>query len=141
MKISESRLKEIIKEEFDNSEYGSIVDDLLKKGNDYWADKRGEQDEEDIPLVLGQPEGSYPQTAQEFAQQLNTTAPAGTIGSLVEDPEHWGEYGVNTGAELANSLNNQMFSDVYKEETGMRPRGFTNIRVKKWLEQEGYKLY
>lgn len=135
MKLTESRLKQIIKEEWDN------IDDLLRQGNDYWADKRREQEEPDIDLVLANDESSYPATAQEFAQQLNAEAAEGTFGKLVEDPEHWAESNVHTGAELASLLNNEMFSDMYKEETGMRPRGFTNIRVKRWLEEEGVGLY
>ena len=41
---------------------------------------------------------------------------------LVEDPEHWAQYGVTTPEELEKHRLLQSYSDHYKETYGVRPR-------------------
>lgn len=48
--------------------------------------------------------------------------PNSWIGQLMEEPEHWAEYGVHTPEELEKHLLIQSYSDTFKETYGFRPR-------------------
>lgn len=68
-------------------------------------------------------------TASDRAKELNaeTNARAQAEGwqawsTLVEDPEHWAEYGVHTADELDHYLLAADYWDYYKEVHGIRPR-------------------
>lgn len=66
-------------------------------------------------------EGKYPETASEYAKQLNSEKDDIYI-KLVEDPEHWAEYDIHTGEELAHYLAKETHRDLFKELYGVRPR-------------------
>lgn len=73
----------------------------------------------------------YPKTAAEYAEQLNAErtaweqeGPDRWASKLVTDPQHWADYGVHTGEDLARHLAIQNHWDAYKEAYGIRPRGF-----------------
>jgi len=61
---------------------------------------------------------TFAPTAEEEAKKIN----AQTGVHLVTDPEHWAEYGIHTGEELARSLLASTYSDTYKGIHGIRPR-------------------
>ena len=94
-------------------------------------------------LLLAKPESEYPETASEFANELNNDRSDDSFGRLASDQEYWEKYGVSTGAELADSLNRDNFSDIYKEENGIRPKGehWTNERMKEVLQFVEVELY
>jgi hypothetical protein len=57
-------------------------------------------------------------TAQEEAEKINAQTGAG----YVTNQEFWEKQGISTGEELAVSILNQTYSDLYKELIGFRPR-------------------
>lgn len=70
----------------------------------------------------------YPKTAEEYAKQLNAEDPpegweGGGGFTLVTDPEHWAQYDVHTGEDLARYLAIEAHWDAYKDAYGIRPRG------------------
>lgn len=73
-------------------------------------------------------ESRFPDTAEEYAKQINRNAEAGRtspndwISKLVTDPEHWASQGIHTGEELAHTLAADQYSDMYKDIHGVRPR-------------------
>lgn len=66
-------------------------------------------------------ESKYPETASEYAKQLNSKKHDMYI-KLVEDPEHWAEFDIHTGEELAHYLAKETHRDLFKELYGVRPR-------------------
>jgi hypothetical protein len=56
------------------------------------------------------------------------------IGRLTEDPEHWAGYGVRTPEELEKHLLLADYSELYKEITGVRPRG-TGLTMETPIEE------
>jgi len=81
---------------------------------------------EEVMKILRE-SNKYPDTAEEYAAQINSKAPplgpGDWGGELTTDPEHWAKIGVHTGEELAHYLAVQEYSDTYKEFYGRRPRG------------------
>lgn len=63
---------------------------------------------------------NYAPTAAEEAARRNAEHPGSTL-SLVTDPDHWAEYGIKTGYDLAMYLAQQDYRDAYKEAHGVRP--------------------
>ena len=61
---------------------------------------------------------SFARTAQEEAEKINMQ----TGESYVTDQSFWEKQGITTGEDLAISLLNQTYSDLYKELHGFRPR-------------------
>lgn len=62
-------------------------------------------------------------TASEEAQKINDQTGTNRYGmSLVTDQEFWESQGIVTGEDLAISVLNQSYSDLYKELNGFRPR-------------------
>ena len=57
-------------------------------------------------------------TAQEEAEKINAQTGAG----YVTNQEFWEKQGIFTGEDLAISVVNQTYSDLYKELHGFRPR-------------------
>ena len=57
-------------------------------------------------------------TAQEEAEKINAQTGAG----YVTNQEFWERQGISTGEELAISIVNQTYSDLYKDLHGFRPR-------------------
>lgn len=78
------------------------------------------EDEEEGRAALGDINNKYPKTAAEYAEELNkkTEGPF----KLATEPEHWDQYGVRTGEELAKYLAIETYRDVYKDVNGVRPR-------------------
>jgi len=73
-------------------------------------------------------ESKYPDTAEEYAKELNqkaaaqrTNSPGDWHGELVTDPKHWAESDIYTGEDLARGLAADEYSDTYKEIYGIRP--------------------
>ena len=64
-------------------------------------------------------------TAEEEAKKIN----AQTGASYVTDPRFWAKQGIFTGEELALSILNQTYSDIYKSIHNVRPRtdAFTSV--------------
>jgi hypothetical protein len=57
-------------------------------------------------------------TAEEEAKKINSQTGAG----YVTDPDFWAKQGIFTGEELAISILNQTYSDLYKSVHNIRPR-------------------
>lgn len=71
-------------------------------------------------------ETNFAPTAQEEAEKIN----AQTGASYVTDQAFWEKQGITTGLDLALSVLNQTYSDLYKEIHGIRPRhrrAFTSV--------------
>lgn len=45
------------------------------------------------------------------------------VSKLTEDLDHWREYGISTPEQLEKHLMLESYSDIYKSQTGVRPRG------------------
>ena len=90
------------------------------KGDDSPASREPsrEDEEEAMSRHMGD---EYPATAEEYAKMLNSEK-TGSGFRLVEDPEHWDQYGIHTGKELAKYLAIEDFRDAFKEVHGVRPR-------------------
>ena len=63
-------------------------------------------------------ESQFSPTAQEEAEKINAQTGAG----YVTDQEFWAKRGIVTGEDLALSVLDQTYSDLYKEIHGIRPR-------------------
>lgn len=70
-------------------------------------------------------------TAEQLAQHLN----AKNSDTLVEDAQSWAGKGIHTARELAVHLDMSSFSDLYKEENGVRPRGFDYNEAMHWVDR------
>ena len=70
-------------------------------------------------------EFKFAKTAQEEAEKINAQTGAG----YVTDQEFWARQGINTGEELAISVVNQTYSDLYKELHGFRPKHKSFVSV------------
>ncbi|MAE82708.1 MAG: hypothetical protein CMB80_08240 [Flammeovirgaceae bacterium] len=68
-------------------------------------------------------------TASEEAKKINDQLGPDIYNmTLVTDQEHWESMGIHTGEELAISLLNSTYSDLYKSIHGVRPRHrFKNV--------------
>ena len=68
-------------------------------------------------------------TASEEAKKINDQLGPDIYNmTLVTDQEHWASMGIHTGEELAISLLNSTYSDLYKSIHGIRPRHrFKNV--------------
>jgi len=64
-------------------------------------------------------EERYPETASEYADELN--AKHGGTSKLVSDQDHWEKSDVFSGKDLARYLAIASYSDAYKEANGIRP--------------------
>ena len=64
-------------------------------------------------------------TAEEEAKKINAQTGAG----YVTDPNFWARQGIFTGEDLALSILNQTYSDLYKSVHNIRPRdmAFTSV--------------
>ena len=69
--------------------------------------------------------GNFAATAKEEAEKINSQTGAG----YVTDQAFWERQGISTGEELAISVLNQTYSDLYKDLHGFRPRhkSFTSV--------------
>ena len=65
-------------------------------------------------------------TAEEEAKKINAQTGAG----YVTDPNFWAKQGIFTGEELALSILNQTYSDLYKSVYNIRPRHPSFVSVK-----------
>lgn len=66
-------------------------------------------------------EGPYPETAAEFAEQLNSTRDPSDPFKLATDDEYWAKAGVYSGEDLARYLITADYVDIYKEMYGFKP--------------------
>lgn len=89
---------------------------------------------EEIKKILREA-SSYPETAAEYADQLNQdsesrrTGPDDFIGNLAADGDYWAQQGVHTGEDLAHFLAVEDYVNTYKEFYGFKPRG---VNLKKF---------
>lgn len=80
------------------------------------------REDEEEAMAASRGEGSkYPATAEEYAKQLNAERSDSPF-QLADDAEHWAEYDIHTGEELAKYLMASEIWDMYKEMYGIRPR-------------------
>jgi len=64
----------------------------------------------------------FPNTAEEYAQEINSRLPQDATGKLVTSQAHWDLYGVRTGRELAEYLAKETYISLYKDKYGFKPR-------------------
>jgi hypothetical protein len=67
-------------------------------------------------------DGPYPETAAEFAKQLNARRTPGDLFRLVDEQEYWDSMGVFSGEDLVRYLIQEDYNDSYKELYGFKPR-------------------
>jgi hypothetical protein len=84
-------------------------------------------------------DGPYPETAAEYANQLNSTRQPGDFLRLATDQAHWDEMGVFSGEDLVRYLISADYVDSYKEMYGFKPRlnweGLTIDQMRQKLDE------
>lgn len=94
-----------------------------------------------LPLKESEFGGSYPATAAEYAEELNSKYESSF--KLVIEQEFWEKLGIITGEDLEKELSIGSYVDTYKELYGIKPHtvNFDALSIKKIHEmlEELYK--